>query len=92
MSRRGVFLRIFLHTCVLFSLGDLPAAAMLVGPGNKFVTAAKRQLVGVVGIDMLAGPSECLVLADAAASPEVHTQNTYTKYIHKIHAHITYTK
>jgi sulfopropanediol 3-dehydrogenase len=45
--------------------------AMLVGPGNAFVAEAKRQLFGEVGIDLLAGPSEILVIADEAADPVV---------------------
>jgi histidinol dehydrogenase len=47
-----------------------PRADMIVGPGNRWVTAAKRLLVGEVGIDGLAGPSELLVIADATANPE----------------------
>jgi histidinol dehydrogenase len=42
----------------------------VVGPGNVFVTEAKRQLVGRVGIDSLAGPSEILIVADEHADPE----------------------
>lgn len=42
----------------------------IVGPGNKFVTEAKRQVVGQVGIDLLAGPSEIAVIADDTARPE----------------------
>ena len=41
----------------------------IVGPGNAFVAAAKRQVFGTVGIDMIAGPSEILVVADAANDP-----------------------
>jgi len=43
---------------------------MIVGPGNLFVTLAKRQVFGQVAIDMLAGPSEVVVLADDSADPE----------------------
>ncbi|MGV9800113.1 histidinol dehydrogenase [Mycobacterium sp. NPDC003449] len=50
-------------------VGDGPVD-MLVGAGNAFVTEAKRQLFGRVGIDLLAGPSEVAVLADATADPE----------------------
>ncbi|KRE26462.1 histidinol dehydrogenase [Mycobacterium sp. Soil538] len=50
-------------------LGDAPVD-MLVGAGNAFVTEAKRQLFGRVGIDLLAGPSEVAVLADETADPE----------------------
>ena len=39
----------------------------IVGPGNQYVNEAKRQVFGTVGIDMLAGPSECLVIADESA-------------------------
>src|SRR5207253_6476740 len=42
---------------------------MIVGPGNLFVTLAKRQVFGQVAIDMLAGPSEVVVLADDSATP-----------------------
>lgn len=47
--------------------GDVPACDVIVGPGNRYVTAAKQLLAGVVGIDMLAGPSEVLVIADDSA-------------------------
>lgn len=43
---------------------------MIVGPGNKFVTEAKRQVLGDVGIDSLAGPSEVLIIADDGANPD----------------------
>lgn len=42
---------------------------LIVGPGNKFVTEAKRQVLGDVGIDSLAGPSEVLIVADESANP-----------------------
>jgi histidinol dehydrogenase len=42
----------------------------IVGPGNAYVAAAKRRVFGVVGIDMVAGPSEVLVIADASADPD----------------------
>jgi sulfopropanediol 3-dehydrogenase len=50
-------------------LGEAPVD-MIVGAGNAFVTEAKRQLFGRVGIDLLAGPSEVAVLADETANPE----------------------
>lgn len=43
---------------------------MIVGPGNRFVTEAKRQVLGEVGIDSLAGPSEVLIIADETATPD----------------------
>ena len=44
---------------------------MLVGPGNAYVAEAKRQLFGQVGIDLLAGPTEVLVIADETADAEI---------------------
>src|SRR5690606_20670169 len=41
----------------------------IVGPGNAYVAAAKRQVFGTVGIDMIAGPSEVLIIADSSANP-----------------------
>lgn len=46
-------------------------AAMIVGPGNRYVTEAKRQVYGKVGIDFVAGPSEVLIIADDSADPKV---------------------
>jgi len=50
---------------------DLPAVDMLVGAGNAYVAEAKRQLFGRVGIDLLAGPTEILVVADDSADPRL---------------------
>lgn len=47
----------------------IPAVSKIVGPGNIYVTLAKRELYGCVGIDLLAGPSEIVVVADAQANP-----------------------
>lgn len=47
----------------------IDAVDMIVGPGNPYVAEAKRQLFGVVGIDLLAGPTEILVIADETADP-----------------------
>src|SRR5438128_5540429 len=52
-----------------YGVEGLPAVDMIVGPGNIFVTLAKRQVFGQVAIDMLAGPSEIVVLADESATP-----------------------
>lgn len=48
-----------------------PASDLVVGPGNRWVTAAKKHLYGEIGIDGLAGPSEILVIADDSADPEL---------------------
>ena len=50
-----------------FGLFGLPKANILVGPGNQFVAEAKRMLFGRVGIDMIAGPTDSLILADGTA-------------------------
>ncbi|GMF21085.1 unnamed protein product [Phytophthora lilii] len=50
-----------------YGVGGVPACDILVGPGNKWVTAAKSLVFGKCAIDMLAGPSECLVIADESA-------------------------
>ncbi len=52
-----------------FGLFGLPKADILVGPGNQFVAEAKRILFGRVGIDMIAGPTDSLILADASSDP-----------------------
>ncbi|QMW21997.1 histidinol dehydrogenase [Sandaracinobacteroides saxicola] len=52
-----------------YGVAPVPACDVIVGPGNAWVAEAKRQLYGVVGIDMVAGPSEILVIADASADP-----------------------
>ena len=49
----------------------MPAVDMVVGPGNAYVAEAKRQLFGQVGIDLLAGPTEVLIVADESADAEM---------------------
>ncbi|KAB0622268.1 histidinol dehydrogenase [Castellaniella defragrans] len=51
--------------------GSIPAVDMLVGPGNAYVAEAKRQLFGRVGIDLLAGPTETLVICDDSVDAEL---------------------
>ena len=52
-----------------FGVGPIPPSDVVVGPGNLYVTAAKQLLSGQIKIDMLAGPSELVVVADATADP-----------------------
>jgi histidinol dehydrogenase len=49
---------------------SIPAVDKIVGPGNIFVAAAKREVFGTVGIDMIAGPSEILVICDGETNPD----------------------
>jgi sulfopropanediol 3-dehydrogenase len=64
------------HVCgadkiMAFGLLGQPKANMIVGPGNQFVAEAKRSLYGRVGIDMIAGPTDSLILADKRADPHI---------------------
>ncbi len=52
-----------------FGAESIPRVDKIVGPGNLFVTLAKRQVFGLVGLDGLAGPTETVVVADASANP-----------------------
>ena len=61
------------HAIAAFSYGtgQIKPVDMIVGPGNQYVTEAKRQCYGQVGIDFIAGPSEVLVIADETATPAI---------------------
>ncbi|HUR96052.1 MAG TPA: histidinol dehydrogenase [Gemmatimonadales bacterium] len=52
-----------------YGTATVPRVDKIVGPGNRWVAEAKRQVVGQVGIDMVAGPTEVLIIADATAQP-----------------------
>ena len=52
-----------------YGTGTIPAVDVIVGPGNQYVAEAKRQVMGRVRIDMIAGPSEVLIVADDLANP-----------------------
>jgi histidinol dehydrogenase len=54
----------------------------IVGPGNAYVAAAKRQVFGIVGIDMLAGPSEILVICDGATNPDWVAMDLFSQAEH----------
>ncbi|MET7242527.1 histidinol dehydrogenase [Methylobacterium sp. EM32] len=53
-----------------YGTATIRPVAKIVGPGNAYVAAAKRRVFGQVGIDMIAGPSEVLILADSSANPD----------------------
>jgi histidinol dehydrogenase len=53
-----------------YGTGTVPKCDVIVGPGNIYVTLAKKMVAGIVGIDMIAGPSEILIIADESANPE----------------------
>ena len=54
----------------------------IVGPGNRYVAEAKRQVFGIVGIDMVAGPSEILIIADGSADPEWMAMDLFSQAEH----------
>jgi len=65
-----------------FGTATVPTVDKIVGPGNAYVAEAKRQLFGVVGIDMVAGPSEILVLCDAGAPAEWIAMDLFSQAEH----------
>ena len=69
-----------------FGAGEIPACDVVVGPGNKWVTAAKRIVSSHVKIDMLAGPSELVVVADASADPGVIAADLLAQAEHDVDA------
>ena len=64
----------------------IAAVAKIVGPGNAYVAAAKRLVFGRVGIDMIAGPSEVLVLADGSADPDFIAADLLAQAEHDVSA------
>ena len=60
----------------------IPAVDKIVGPGNAYVAAAKRRVFGTVGIDMIAGPSEILVLCDGSSDPDWIAMDLFSQAEH----------
>ena len=60
----------------------VPAVDKITGPGNKFVAAAKRRVFGTVGIDMVAGPSEILVICDGSTNPRWVAMDLFSQAEH----------
>jgi histidinol dehydrogenase len=60
----------------------VPAVDKIVGPGNAYVAAAKRRVFGVVGIDMIAGPSEILVICDGGTDPDWIAMDLFSQAEH----------
>ncbi|AHB04075.1 MULTISPECIES: histidinol dehydrogenase [Pandoraea] len=60
----------------------VPAVDKIVGPGNAFVAAAKRRVFGTVGIDMIAGPSEILVICDGSTDPDWVAMDLFSQAEH----------
>ena len=65
-----------------YGTASVPQVDKIVGPGNAYVAAAKRRVFGVVGIDMIAGPSEILVLADGSTDPDWVAMDLFSQAEH----------
>ena len=65
-----------------YGTATIPAVHKITGPGNAFVAAAKRRVFGTVGIDMIAGPSEILVLADGTTPPDWVAMDLFSQAEH----------
>jgi len=65
-----------------FGTRTVPAVDKIVGPGNAYVAEAKRRVFGTVGIDMIAGPSEILVLTDGSVSPDWVAMDLFSQAEH----------
>ena len=65
-----------------YGTGSVPRVDKIVGPGNAYVAAAKRQVFGQVGIDMIAGPSEILVISDGTTSADWVAMDLFSQAEH----------
>ncbi len=65
-----------------YGTSSIPQVDKIVGPGNAYVAAAKRRVFGVVGIDMVAGPSEILVICDGATDPDWIAMDLFSQAEH----------
>jgi len=65
-----------------FGTATVPRVDKIIGPGNAYVASAKRRVFGQVGIDMVAGPSEILVLADGSTDPEWVAMDLFSQAEH----------
>jgi histidinol dehydrogenase len=65
-----------------YGTATIPAVDKIVGPGNAYVAAAKRRVFGAVGIDMIAGPSEIIVIADGSANPDWIAMDLFSQAEH----------
>ncbi|MEF8758977.1 MAG: histidinol dehydrogenase [Candidatus Accumulibacter sp. UW25] len=65
-----------------YGTGSVPQVDKIVGPGNAYVAAAKRRVFGVVGIDMIAGPSEILVIGDGHTDPDWVAMDLFSQAEH----------
>ena len=69
-------------SALAYGTKTVPAVDKIVGPGNAYVAAAKRRVFGVVGIDMIAGPSEILVICDGRTDPDWIAMDLFSQAEH----------
>ena len=67
---------------IAYGTNTIPSVDKIVGPGNAYVAAAKRRVFGIVGIDMIAGPSEILVLCDGSTNPDWVAMDLFSQAEH----------
>ncbi len=65
-----------------YGTATIPQVDKIVGPGNAYVTAAKRRVFGIVGIDMIAGPSEILIICDGSTDPDWIAMDLFSQAEH----------
>ena len=65
-----------------YGTATIPAVDKIVGPGNAYVAAAKRRVFGMVGIDMVAGPSEILIICDGSTDPDWIAMDMFSQAEH----------
>jgi histidinol dehydrogenase len=73
-------------SALAYGTKQIPKVNKIVGPGNKFVTEAKRIVFGIVGIDFIAGPSEILIIADGNANPKFVAADLLAQAEHDVNA------
>ncbi|MCJ7804633.1 histidinol dehydrogenase [Patescibacteria group bacterium] len=73
-----------------YGTSSIPKVDKIVGPGNKYVTQAKKEIFGDCGIDFLAGPSELLIIGDKWANPKFIAADLLAQSEHDIEAKITF--
>ena len=72
-----------------YGTNSVPAVDKIVGPGNRYVASAKRQVFGKVGIDMIAGPSEVLIVSDGLSDPDWLAMDMFAQAEHDEDARAT---
>ena len=72
------------HWCISYGTQSVPRVDKIVGPGGAHVATAKKQVFGQVGIDMIAGPSEVLILADGSTPVDWAVMDLFSQAEHDL--------